>query len=310
MKIVAIVNPVAGKGRAARDWPRLLAAAAAGVTTWWTSAPGEAEALAARACREGFDRVIAVGGDGTLSEAANGLWGGSAGPRPSLAMVPCGTGCDYPRNFKLGSSPAECLQTALRGATAPIDVGLCRLTGLDGEPRQRIFVNILGLGFDARVVRRFQLRRSLLRGKAAYLVCGLQELLRLQSHLVKGEIDGRPLKTRVNILLAGLGRCFGGGLMAAPQASPRSGRFQVVWLQPVSRPKLLTMLPLIWTGRHLKHPAIQSQFAGSLRLSAEPPALVEADGELIGQTPIEVEIRRQALFLATPALKDGMGAPI
>lgn len=306
MKIVAIVNPVAGNGGVVRDWPHLLETAgppAARVTTWWTRGRGHAETLAAQAFREGFDRVIAVGGDGTLFEVANGLWWESSELRPSLAMVPFGTGCDYGRNFELGSGPDEHLATALGEATVPVNVGICRLSGFDDQPRERVFMNILGLGFDARVVRRFQQRCSYIRGKAAYLICAVQELLRLQSHLVKGEVDGLPLETRVHILVVGLGRYFGGGILVAPKASPQSGQFQLVWLQPVSRLQVLRMLPDLWTGRHLNHPEIHSRFAGRLRLVAHPPALVEAEGELIGRTPIAVELRRQALFFAARGLR-------
>ena len=108
MKTVAIVNPTAGYRRARRVWPRLLASLGepgANVATWWTERPGHAETLAARARREGFDRVVAVGGDGTLLEVVNGLWWEPQGPLPSVGVVPFGTGCDYVRSFDLGLYP-------------------------------------------------------------------------------------------------------------------------------------------------------------------------------------------------------------
>ncbi len=95
MKTVAIVNPVAGLRRAPLIWPRLLAARGTQgprVTTWWTETPGHAEILAARARREGFARVVAVGGDGTLLEVVNGLWWESQGPLPSVGTVPLAPG--------------------------------------------------------------------------------------------------------------------------------------------------------------------------------------------------------------------------
>ena len=91
MKTVAIVNPTAGYRRASRVWPRLLASlgeAGAQGTTWWTERPGHGEILAARARREGFDRVLAVGGDGTLLEVVNGLWWESRGRSPAWGWSP------------------------------------------------------------------------------------------------------------------------------------------------------------------------------------------------------------------------------
>ena len=120
MKTVAIVNPTAGYRRARRLWPRLLASLGelgANVATWWTEWPGHAETLAARARREGFDRVVAVGGDGTLLEVVNGLWWESRGPLPSVGVVPFGTGCDYVRSFDLGPTRRDQVMTALGEAT-------------------------------------------------------------------------------------------------------------------------------------------------------------------------------------------------
>ena len=90
MKTVAIVNPTAGYRRAPRLWPRLLKSLGepgARVATWWSQWPGHAEALAARARREGFDRVVAVGGDGTLLEVVNGVWWESRGLLPSIGAT-------------------------------------------------------------------------------------------------------------------------------------------------------------------------------------------------------------------------------
>src|SRR5512141_948444 len=144
MKTVAIVNPTAGYRRAHRDWPHLLASlggAGAEVATWWTERPGHAEPLAARARREGFERVVAVGGDGTLLEVVNGLWWESRGPLPSVGVVPFGTGCDYVRSFDLGPTRRDQVITALGQATLTVSLGLVRLQGFDGQPRVRVFVN-------------------------------------------------------------------------------------------------------------------------------------------------------------------------
>jgi YegS/Rv2252/BmrU family lipid kinase len=305
MKTVAIVNPTAGYRRARRVWPRLLLSlgeAGANVATWWTEWPGHAETLAARARREGFDRVVAVGGDGTLLEVVNGLWWESRGPLPSLGVVPFGTGCDYVRSFDLGRTLRDQVITALGEATLRVSLGVVRLQGLDGQPRQRVFINVLGLGFDARVIARFRQQRLRLPGKTAYFLSGFQELARLTHHRITASLDGRTLKTDAALVVLGLGRYFGGGLMITPGASPQAGHFQVVLAQKLTRLELLTIFPRLYFGKHLDHPRMTAAYAGHIKIEADPPAYVEAEGELEGTTPMEAAIIPRALRLAAPAL--------
>jgi diacylglycerol kinase (ATP) len=299
MKTVAIVNPVAGSRRALHIWPRLLQASKAQglqVTTWWTEAPGHAEVLAARARREGYDRVVAAGGDGTLMEVINGLWWEAQGPKPSVGTVPLGTSCDYLRNFAGGRSLEDKLANALGEATVSISVGRAQLSGRDGQPRQRIFINVMGAGFDAAVVGRF--RRLGLPGKIAYFGCGLLELTSLHHYWFTGALNGQPLKTEAVALIAGLGRYFGGGMMFAPGASPQSQLFQVVLGERLSRLGVLEVLTKIYAGKHLDHPQVTACYAKHVKLTADPPAGVEGDGELLGFTPLEIEIIPQALQFA------------
>ena len=305
MKTVAIVNPTAGYRRARQVWPRLLASlgeAGAKVATWWTEWPGHAETLAAQARREGFDRVVAVGGDGTLLEVVNGLWWESRGPQPSVGVVPFGTGCDYVRSFDLGRTRRDQVITALGEATLRVSLGLVRLQGFDGQPRQRVFVNVLGLGFDARVITSFRQQRLRLPGKASYFLSGLKELGRLTHHRITGELNGRPLDTEAIVVVLGLGRYFGGGMMITPGASPQAGHFQVVLGLKLSSLELLTLLPGIYTGKHLDHPRITSDNAVQVKIVADPPALVEAEGELEGWTPLEATIMPAALQVAAHSL--------
>jgi YegS/Rv2252/BmrU family lipid kinase len=305
MKTVAIVNPTAGYRRASRVWPRLLASlgeTGAKVATWWTEWPGQAETLAAQARREGFDRVVAVGGDGTLLEVVNGLWWEPRGPLPSVGVVPFGTGCDYVRSFDLGQTRRDKVITALGQATVTVSLGLVRLRGYDGQPRQRVFVNVLGLGFDARVIAGFRQQRLRLPGKTGYFLSGFKELGRLKQHCITGALDGRVLSAEAMLVAIGLGRYFGGGLMITPGASPQAGHFQVVLAHKLSRLELLGLLPGLYFGRHLNHPRVSAAYAGRITINADPPAEVEAEGELEGLTPLEVTIIPQALRIAAPAL--------
>ncbi len=221
MKTVAIVNPASGRQQATRKWPRLLEGAgpkASRLVTWWTQGPGHAEVLAAQARRNGFERVVVAGGDGTLFEVVNGLWWEREGQLPSVGMVSFGIGCDYVRNFAVAAGMLNQLDIALGKSVACVDVGVCRLHGMNGEPLQRVFLNVLGLGYDANVVKRVQRQRVLTQGRVTYLLSALQELVSLRSHRFEGEVDGDPFETDSFLFAIGLGRYFGGGMMITPWA--------------------------------------------------------------------------------------------
>lgn len=301
MKTVAIVNLAAGRGRALRAWPQLsvlLGAGKAPVASWRTEGPGHAERLAAKARREGVDRLVVVGGDGTLFEAINGLWWEPGGALPSVGIVPVGTGCDYARNFSLGGTLQDKLAAALAEPSVPVDVGLCRLIGLDGRLRTRTFVNVLGFGFDAAVIDRVQRRSMKIRGRLPYLIASLREIAQARSCSVTGMVDAEPIDTKALIVAAGLGTSFGAGMRITPGGMPGAGRFQVVWGEGLSRFELLRLLPKIYTGRHLAHPKVCSRYARRVELTAVPAAGVEAEGELIGTTPIRLEIHPRSLRIA------------
>jgi YegS/Rv2252/BmrU family lipid kinase len=303
MKTVAIVNPTAGWGRAVKDWPRLLAELGpAGITTWWSRWAGHSELLAAKARREGFDRVVAVGGDGTLFQVLNGLWWEPEGSFPSVGMVPFGTACDYPRNFDLGRRRIEQLATALGSSTVSVNAGTCRLQGMDGRPTQRAFIMVLGAGFDANVVKRFKQQRIWKHGKISYFVSGLHEILRLKACRFQGEADGQGFEGEGILLAASLGRYFAGRMMIAPSISPGSDAMQIMRMELPAPLDLLPLVMKLYCGKHTRHPKVHIQTARHLKVSADPPAFVEADGEPIGITPMEITFHPRAFQFAAVSL--------
>ena len=301
MKTVAIVNPLAGFRRTPGAWPTLLeqvGAEASQVVTWWTKGPGHAEFLAGQAKKSGFERVIAVGGDGTAFEVVNGLWWEVEGRLPGLGIVPFGTGCDYVRNFDMGATRLDNLKNALGETTLNVDALVFHLVGWHQKAISRISLNFLGSGLDARVIARHRRQKIPVPGKLSYFFHGFQELCRLKPFRLSGEIDGKPFKSLSNIIVLGLGRFFGGGMMITPSASPQAGRCQVVWDQQLTRIDLLKLIRKVYHGKHLFHPKVLNSLAQKVKIVVDPPGLVEADGELIGWTPLEVEVCLQAFRVA------------
>jgi diacylglycerol kinase (ATP) len=306
MKIVAIVNPVAGFRRAPQNWPELVNQAGAQVpqiVTWWTKGPGHAEFLAAQAKRLGCERVLAVGGDGTIFEVVNGLWWEPEGRLPSLGIVPFGTGCDYVRNFAIGSHPLANLLNALGETTFTVDAAVFQVRDRRGKSISRVSLNFLGAGFDAQVVARYQRQKMPLQGKLPYFLAGFQELCKLKHFRWQGKIDGQALAGRSLIFVGGLGRYFGGGMMITPSASPQSQRLQLVWDQQLTRLGLILLFGKIYHGRHLPHPRMFTRSASKLHLVTQPPVPVESDGELLGWTPLDVEVCLRAFQVAAAKIR-------
>ena len=269
----------------------------------WTEYPGHAELLAASVRRNGYERVIAVGGDGTLFEVVNGLWGEKQGEMPSVGMVPFGTGCDYIRNFEAGSGPTERLRTAMGESVVPVSLGLCRFCGARGEMLRKVFMMVLGVGFDAEVIRRFQSRRIVRSGWIAYVLSSFQELRRVKPLRLNGQIDGVPFNVHAPLFVAGIGRYFGKRMAIAPGSSPSSGTFQLVWAESMNNLDLLRLVPLTYFGAHVKDSQIRTAHARRITLDSDPPAWIEADGELLGKTPLELEILPEALRFAAKRTK-------
>ena len=306
MRIAAIVNPVSGWGTARKKWPGLhaLSPTGAGVETFWSEYPGHSEVLAASARRSGYDRVIAVGGDGTLFEILNGLWWEQEGELPSVGMVPIGTGCDYIRNFEVGRGLAARLKTAAGLSTFRVSLGRCRIRHASGE-RDRVFAMVLGLGFDAEVVRIFRTGRFGRAGWYAYALSVLGAFRRLKSCTFSGNIDGLAFHANAVAFGTALGRCFGRRMEIAPPASPVRNDFELVWVRPVGFPKLLLTMLLSYFGAHYRLSWVKTARARRVFLDSAPPSSIEADGELIGNTPVEIEIIPGAFSFAAKAVRKG-----
>lgn len=304
MRVAAIVNPVSGRKTARREWPALLASlgrSAAGVDTFWSDYRGHTELLAASARRSGYDRVIAVGGDGTLFDVMNGLWRERTAGLPSVGMVPFGTGCDYIRNFEVGPSRAERLIAALGPSTVRVSLGRCRVQTGRG-PVERVFAMVLGLGIDAEVIRDFRTGRFGRAGWPAYAMSALKAFRCMKSHILSGSVDGSPFHARAIFFGAALGCCFGKGIVIAPGVSPAQNELGLVWVRPAGFSGLLRMVFLAYFGALHRSPLVKTARAGRVSLDSTPSAWVEADGELIGKTPVEIEIVPGAFAFAAKAV--------
>ena len=310
MKVGVVLNPVAGGGRLKRDWPRAATALRGHFGDFElreTQAEGDAERLALDLAAAGFDLVVAAGGDGTMSEVADGLLqaAGEQGRSAQLGLLPCGTGMDFARGLGL---PRDVDALVKRMADAPgraVDAGRVAYVDDHGALASRHFINIASLGLSGAVDRAVNAdrRKGLVSAKALFYWRTVSEFLRYRFQHVRIIVDdGAPVEASVALVAIANGKFFGGGMKIAPNAIPHDGEFDVIVIGGAPKLQAIKDLKLIYTGDHIKNPGVR--VVRGRRVMAAPvaethgqPVLIETDGENAGKLPATFEILPAALNL-------------
>jgi len=262
--------------------------------------PGQARDAAEAAAAAAADLVIAIGGDGTLNEALNGVMAAPEGRRPALAFIPGGTANILARALGIPRT-VEGIGSVLRaGARRLIDVGV-----VNG----RYFATIAAVGFDAEVVGGTQGLRRWIGSKPAHVAQVMATLVRYRPPTARIGIDGAERDIRLTFLAAANTEWYGGGLHLAPGARPDDGELLVVYGVDLSRRALIDVMVRAFTGRHLRHPGIIHQSAVRVTVECAHPLALHADGEWLGRwTSVTFEIIPRALHILVPprgGLADG-----
>ena len=280
-----IANPAAGRGRArtaAQRGKALLEQAGRTVDLHFTSAPGHGAELASSAVSDGVGAVVVCGGDGTVSEISQVL----AGTAVPLGLLPFGTANDFARALDIPRRLPAAVSHLVSGTPAPVDLAAVG---------QRCFCTVAALGLDAEVSHAMSAGRARWRGTAGYVEAAVRLLPRFQPPSVHlsgdfGDIDGRYL-----IVATGNTRNYGGGIPIAPEADLRDGLLDVCLISPISLWTALALLPRLFLGRHVRHPAVRVERSSWLQIDTPEPLLMYADGEYLTHTPARIEARPGAL---------------
>lgn len=284
-KMIVIINPHANRGDSQHQIDDLLQALAHSGLDYeieLTKYRGHASALAEQAARDGFDVVVAAGGDGTVNEIANGIlraWEGSEGTAPTtLGILPVGSGNDFAAGMGMDSGVRDAVDRLRRGHTRAIDVGYVEP---DADP-PRYFLNILGGGFDARVnIEAQKIKR--LRGFAIYLVAVLKTMaIYYRMPRTSLRFDGEVMEFSMLMTLVANGPRLGGGFLAAPEASHDDGLFDLCIVRKMGRLDMLRTIPKLMRGTHTDHPNVTMARAPSIEIVSGEGFPSQADGEVIG----------------------------
>jgi YegS/Rv2252/BmrU family lipid kinase len=282
-------------------------------STELTAGPGDATRLTERALAEGAATVVAVGGDGTANEVANGFfrWEGDhpvpLAPDACFALIPLGTGADLARALGLrGLTVPDVARTfGPSGNTQVIDVGMAAYRGREGQLVHRVFLNSVDLGLGGETVAAIESqtpRVKALGGRITYFLGAVQAIVRHEDHAVRCSLDGGPFEPlRIDTIWVSNGPFTGGGMRVVPSAALDDGLLDVLVLQSVSkRELLLRLLPGVYRGTHLKHPAITHFRARQVRVETDELLLLQMDGEQPGRAPASLEVLPRALRVAVP----------
>ncbi len=289
--MAAIFNPTAGGGQFRRDLPLIVESLHSlgwDVAEKPTEGEGHATLLAHEALEEGVDRVVVIGGDGTVNEALNGL----AGSDVPLAIVPTGTVNVLALELGLPLDPPDAVRVAAEARATRIDLGLA------GE---RYFALMAGVGFDADVVSRVRpvMKRAL--KELAFVLQGLTTALTAEHPLVQVECDDRC--TEGYFVVLGNARNYGGSFGITPLADMRDGLLDVVVLKDMGFFSVAHYWLAALLSAHLQHPKVEYFRTASARLrvaEGDAPVLVQTDGEVAGRLPLECRVVPGALRIVTP----------
>lgn len=317
-KTLLVLNPMAGHGASLKMFPQVenaLRNAGVEFDVAHTRASLHAVQMAWEAPAQGYERILAVGGDGIAHEIVNGLLRASnEGETIALGIIPLGTGNDFIKSLPPPLTPGQTrddwqhvISHIAAGNTMLVDVG--KITGdlpAPGHPHPHYFTNGMGVGFGARVAK--AVRGISLTGTAAYLLAIMQVLVDYHLPHIRLTLDsGEVIELDTTLTGVTNGRCFASSFWLTPQADVQDGLLDIVIAKALGRVGILQIIPQIMKGTHLNHPAVMFRRAHKITLEATEPMTIEADGELpfLEARRLEVEILPKRLQMIVQNKRSG-----
>lgn len=292
IRAVIVFNPIAGQAasfendiRAARDiwrehgWQ---------VDMRPTEGPGDGTRLAREAAEQGYDVVVAAGGDGTVNEVVNGL----ANTKTALAALPVGTVNVWVREIGMPLQPRAAAEAILQAQARPIDLG---------RAGERYFLLMSGVGIDAAVTAEVRADEKRRFGVLAYLKTTLSVLGRFRGTAARITVDGRTIRGRVLLVVLGNSQLYGGVVKITARASLDDGLLDVCIIKGNSLWSAPFRLLSIITQRYNLDPKIDYHRAREIKIAARHQLPVQVDGDHIGYTPMEFSAVPGALYALLPA---------
>lgn len=301
--IHVIANPLAGGGNAVPAASALARAIADAGFACHVHVPADRDdtrATAKRVAAQGT--VIACGGDGTVHDCLQGVMT-SGVERPAMAIWPIGTGNDIARALTSldTSDPGDFVEAIMAESFRNIDVGVVTRIEEDAADTE-FFLGVLSCGFDSSVNERANAMPAMV-GRARYLLGVAAELPSYRPRWFAIDSDGTDKSMAAMVVAVGNGPAYGSGMYICPDATIDDGLFDVTVVTNTPKRTFVSVMPKVYSGKHIGHESVQAWRASSLRIDA-PESVVYADGERIGSLPARIDMRPGALRFVgtTPAM--------
>lgn len=288
MHIKLIANPTAGRGR--RDTiskvQGYLSSKGADVQLYLTGKRGDAVLAARGAEKEGFDTVVAMGGDGTLNEVVNGLAGSSV----NMGVIPLGTVNVFALETGIPIDPLKACDVILNGVPRKISLG--KVNG-------GYFLLMAGIGFDAYVVYGVDLRLKRISGRISYIIKALTSLFTFPGHLLEVELDNGK-RIECYGIIVGNGKYYGGRISVTPSAELTRGDLDVCIFKGRGLANMLRYVWGIMRGKHLAYPDVEYHTVKDLKVTSEGKSHIQVDGDAVGQLPAEFNLLKDGITIILP----------
>ena len=305
-KIHFVVNPHSAGGLTGRVWPELQPAAEkvlGPISASLTQGPWQAVELTRAALKSGAELIVSLGGDGTNNEVVNGFFEGSRpiNPQAHFGVVCSGTGSDFIKTARIPRAYAEALKILAEAKAKPTDVGRMTLRDHQGRDVERCFINVASFGVGGHVDNVVNNTTKVFGGKVSFILGSTRATLGYKNQPVRVQVDGGPplLRTVFDVAVSN-GRFFGAGMQIAPHAILDDGLFDVVSVGDLSFGERLKFGGLVYSGRHLTMPKVESLRGKKVVATSDQPVLLDVDGEQPGMLPATFEILPGAILMRRP----------
>ena len=304
---LVIVNPNAGKRKGEKDWPvisALLTGAGLDYVHEFTERREHAMMLAEKYINDGFRKIIVVGGDGTMNEVINGIFRQDKCPTTevTIGMIMVGTGNDWGRMYRLKEKYKKAVKIIKKQRLFIQDTGVVKY--FDGTTeKERYFINIGGLGYDALVAMLTnRVKEKGGGGPLIYLVNLIKGLFQYHHNYLEVEVDGESVyKGRVFSMSVGICKYNGGGMMQLPFAVPDDGLLDVTIFKNVTKMTVIRHLKKLYAGTFTELPFVQTHQGKSISIvsTTQDQAYLETDGESLGHSPFTFGIIPKSIKIIT-----------
>jgi YegS/Rv2252/BmrU family lipid kinase len=297
-----VVNPKAKNGRAGREWHRLEKVIKdeyhGEFHSEFTAAPLHAISLTRQALRDGYELIVALGGDGLINEVVNGFFEGAraVNPQAILGILPFATAADFVKTAGIPRDFSEAVKRLDTSTAKPCDLGLISSEGLDGQPVLRYFINVADFGVGAEVVDRVNRTTKRFGGRASFTWSILRTMPFYRNKTMFYSIDKTDeTEARINNLIVANGRFYGAGLQPAPEAKIDDGLFDIAVIGDIGFLEVARNLGKLRDGTYLKLPQVGFRRGKSVSARCAERVLIEADGEVVGRLPATFDLLPAAI---------------